>query len=248
MSRRPQVVIIRNPDKPQAQSTLASLTATIRRRAEVTGTGVLADAETLAGTHPDRVIVLGGDGSILAVARAMGEHPAPIVGVNFGKLGFLAEFSLGELEQQLDAALNEPAIVSPRMMIEAAIAVNGGQRGRSLAANDCVVHAGPPYRMIELAISVDGDHLTDVSGDGLVVARGRWCSRRSVLTRSPIGRSWSPATRRSRWSPGTSTPGPRWSWMGKCRSPSARETGSPSAGGRTTSSSSATPLSPNGTR
>ena len=62
----------------------------------------------LRTSRPDRVIVLGGDGSILAVARAMGDRQVPIVGVNFGKLGYLAEFSVEDLARNLDDVLDDP--------------------------------------------------------------------------------------------------------------------------------------------
>ncbi len=186
MSQRPRVIIIRNPDKPEAGATLDSLAARLSQAAHLSGTGVLADTESLARTHPDRIIVLGGDGSILAVARALGARQVPIVGVNFGKLGFLAEFSFEELQKHLDAVLTDPAIVSRRMMIEATITHNAGQAAHSLAANDCVVHAGPPYRMIELSIAVDGDHLTNVSGDGLVLATPSGSTAHNMSVGGPI--------------------------------------------------------------
>ncbi len=186
MNRRRRVAIIRNPNKPEAEATLTSLARVLGQQADVVATGVIADAESLAGTNPDRIIVLGGDGSILAVVRALRDRQVPIAGINFGKLGFLAEFSLDELQQQLDAVLNDPAIVSSRMMIDAAISADGSRIAQSVVANDCVVHAGPPYRMIELSISVDGDHLTRVSGDGLVLATPSGSTAHNMSVGGPI--------------------------------------------------------------
>src|SRR5262249_28263193 len=121
-------------------------------------------------THPDRIIVLGGDGSILEVARNLAEQQIPIVGVNFGKLGYLAEFSVDDLAQHLDAILNNPDIVSRRMILKGVICRNDKPADQLRAVNDFVVLAGPPYRMIDLAIQVDGYHLTNMRGDGLILA------------------------------------------------------------------------------
>ncbi|HON68862.1 MAG TPA: NAD(+)/NADH kinase, partial [Phycisphaerae bacterium] len=150
-STRPKVIILRNPTKPAAEAKLASLIDCLSQRAEVIATGVVGEPWRSASARPDRVIVLGGDGSILAVVREMGDEQIPVVGVNFGKLGYLAEFSIEDLARNLDAVLSDDSIVSRRMMIDAVVTSNGGEIKRDRAVNDCVVHAGPPYRMIELS-------------------------------------------------------------------------------------------------
>lgn len=165
---------------------MRSLEGDLAERAEVLGTGLVDEAAALVATSPDRVIVIGGDGSILAVARAMGDRQIPVIGVNFGKLGFLAEFSLEELGLHLDQALADEGIVSRRMMIEATIRRNGELPDRILAANDCVVHAGPPFRMVDLAIVLDGAALTGVSGDGLVLATPSGSTAHNMSAGGPI--------------------------------------------------------------
>jgi len=184
-----RVIILRNPDKPDAEAALASLEERIGRRATVAATGVIAETRDLARAKPDRIIVLGGDGSLLAVARGLGDRQVPIVGVNLGKLGFLAEFSLEDVGEHLDAILNDPAIVSSRMMLEVAIVRPDGSTSGFLAVNDCVVHAGAPYRMIELSIAVDGSHLTDFSGDGLVLATPSGSTAHNMSVGGPIVQS-----------------------------------------------------------
>ncbi|MBI4579850.1 MAG: NAD(+)/NADH kinase [Planctomycetes bacterium] len=186
MSTRPRVIILRNPAKSAAEATLAELIDGVKRKADVVASGVIEDAETAGRERPDRVVVLGGDGSILAVARGLGEEQVPIVGVNFGKLGYLAEFSVDDLARNLDAVLADPRIVSQRMMIEVTVAHDGGPVRRSLAVNDVVVHAGPPYRMIALAISVNGVHLTNASCDGLVIATPSGSTAHNMSIGGPI--------------------------------------------------------------
>jgi NAD+ kinase len=189
MSDRPRVLILRNPDKPEAAELAASMAKAVGRAAEVVGMGVLGETPSLAARRPDRIIVLGGDGSILAVARELGSCQVPIAGVNLGKLGFLAEFSVADVSQHLDAILHDPGIVSTRMMAQVVITRPGGQTVQSLAVNDCVVHAGPPYRLIDLSIAVDGNHLTDFSGDGLVVATPSGSTAHNMSAGGPIVQS-----------------------------------------------------------
>jgi len=184
--RTPRVIILRHPEKPEAEAALASLTEQIGRRATIAATGTTTEDQELAHHKPDRIIVLGGDGSLLAVARGLGSRPVPIVGVNLGKLGFLAEFSPEEVGEHLDAILHNQTLVSFIMMLAVTIIrPNAGLSG-FLAINDCVVHAGPPYRMMALSIAVDGSPLTDFSGDGLVLATPSGSTAHNMSVGGPI--------------------------------------------------------------
>src|SRR5690606_18533217 len=102
-----RVVIVRNPAKPDAEARLASLVERLRPHALVVGSGVVSQTRALAAERRGRIVVLGGDGTILAVVRALADAQAPIIGVNFGKLGFLAEFSVEDVERHLPAVLHE---------------------------------------------------------------------------------------------------------------------------------------------
>ncbi len=186
MKHRPRVIVLRNPTKPAAEATLAALVELVAAKAEVVATGVIDAADLIRSHQPDRVIVLGGDGSILSVARSMDDRQVPIIGVNFGKLGYLAEFSVDDLARNLDAVLTDQGIVSERMMMDAAVDSDGTQVRRSLAVNDCVIHAGPPYRMIQLAISVNQVHLTDASCDGLVLSTPSGSTAHNMSIGGPI--------------------------------------------------------------
>ncbi len=182
----PRVVIVRNPAKPDAEAKLASLVESLRSHASVAATGVVSETAQLTADRPDRIVVLGGDGTILAVARALGDRQVPIIGVNFGKLGFLAEFSVEDVEQQLDAILRDERLIGRRMMIEARIESPDGASSQVIAVNDFVLHGGPPYRMIDLSITVDGALLTELSGDGLIVATPCGSTAHNMSAGGPI--------------------------------------------------------------
>jgi NAD+ kinase len=124
--------------------------------------------ESLKGA--DFAIVFGGDGSIIAAARQLGRTQVPVIGVNVGKLGYLAEFSVKELKDFFPRLRAGDTQFEKRMMLLCRVIRNGSERFRSLAVNDVFITAGPPFRMIELKMSVDSQHLSDCVSDGLVIA------------------------------------------------------------------------------
>ncbi len=118
-------------------------------------------------------MALGGDGTLLTLARRLAASPRPLLGVNFGRVGFLAEFDLAAFESQAEALLDSerPLKVSLRPMIAAKVRARSGEaRGSGVALNDAVVAAGPPFRMIEIALRIGGEAGPTARGDGVIVA------------------------------------------------------------------------------
>jgi len=168
-ARRTKVYIAANPRKASAHDALRRVVEFAQQQSEI----IAADFGPLdpaKAKQADRVIVLGGDGTILGAARAMGENQVPLIGVNLGKLGYLAEFSLQEFQQQLERILTDPSLICPSIMLDVTIENRHADRFHGIAANDCVLQAGPPFRMIELEVSLDGEPLTRLAGDGLIIA------------------------------------------------------------------------------
>ncbi len=166
---RPKVYIIANASKPGAHEALQHVARLIAPRAEILEAR-LSQLDPAIASRAQRVIVLGGDGTILAAARAMGDNQVPLIGINMGKLGYLAAFSLDELETHVDRVLTDDSLIGPRMMLEVTVNGGGHQKLSSIAINDCIVQAGPPFRMIGLSLSLNGCELTHIVGDGLIVA------------------------------------------------------------------------------
>ena len=179
------VYIIGNPRKPKVRPTLELLREWIATRARVVGADLGCDAAKLAAADPDFVVVLGGDGSILGVARALGANQKPIIGVNLGKLGYLAEFTVDEFRQQFERLLAEPQWISRRMMLDVRIE-QPAEPFTTWAINDCVIHAGPPFRLIELEIHVDGTRLATLAGDGLIIATPGGSTAHNMSAGGPI--------------------------------------------------------------
>jgi NAD+ kinase len=137
----------------------------------------------------DLGIVLGGDGTILSVARSLEENQFPILGINLGKLGYLAEFSPEDIDMVVTDLARNRLNITRRMMLTIGIqdgASNGKESFSSPAVNDIVVQAGPPFRMIELQIAVDGHELTTIEGDGVIVASATGSTGHNISAGGPV--------------------------------------------------------------
>jgi NAD+ kinase len=136
----------------------------------------------------DIVIVLGGDGSLLAMAKAIAEsgHDTPILAVNFGSLGFLTEITRPELFDALDAVINGRATHDFRMMLTAAATRAGTPLVSHMALNDVVFTRTAISRMIELSVSVGDQFVTSVKADGLIVATPTGSTAYNLAAGGPI--------------------------------------------------------------
>jgi len=150
-----------------------------------------------AGELPpaDLAVVFGGDGTLLAQARHLVDLEIPLVGVNFGKLGFLAEFNLEDLKQHWGKVVSGECRTSRRVMIEATVTDNGQTAPedatyRAAAMNDVVISAGPPFRMIELELAIDpqrwASSATTFSGDGVIVGTPSGSTAYNLAAGGPI--------------------------------------------------------------
>jgi NAD+ kinase len=118
----------------------------------------------------DLVIVLGGDGTILRTARWMGYGQVPVMGVNLGHLGFLADFSRDEIDEVLKEIAAGRFRLVDHLMFECELIRDGAAPRRELGLNEASVLAGPPFSMIEILLHVDGDLATTYHSDGLIVS------------------------------------------------------------------------------
>ncbi len=181
-----RVYLLGNPDKQQAGAVLDEVKLFASSRCTVVGADLDHDGCAAAASKPDRIVVLGGDGTLIGIARSLGEHQVPLIGVNVGKLGFLAEFSLEELKRHFDRALTDDTLISRRTVLQISVQRDGAVKEKSLAINDCVIQAGPPFRIINLGISINGEHLTDVGGDGLICCTPSGSTAHNLSAGGPI--------------------------------------------------------------
>jgi NAD+ kinase len=136
----------------------------------------------------DLVVVLGGDGTLLSVADcvAAGGKDVPILGVNFGSLGFLTEATLPELYPSLEAALAGQTRVEQRMMLRATTLRDGRTLPERLALNDVVITKAARARMTDLSVSLGDEFVTRVKADGLIVATPTGSTAYNLAAGGPI--------------------------------------------------------------
>jgi len=165
-----KVLILGNYSKLGVTDQISTLELWLAERAEVVAT---ADVNQYASQTPpaaDLCIVLGGDGTILAAARALAGSATHLLGVNMGKLGFLAEFSIEQMREHFDDVLAGNIRPTRRMMLDVSVHQNNHETFSSPVANEVAISAGRPFRMIDLDLWRRRDHIARYLGDGLVIA------------------------------------------------------------------------------
>jgi NAD+ kinase len=136
----------------------------------------------------DLIAVLGGDGTLIAMAARIGQsgHDIPILGVNFGSLGFLTEIRIDEMYTSLQAVLDGTATYDVRGMLSAMALREREIFDERLLLNDVVFTKGALSRMIEVSVSVSGAFVTRVKADGLIVASATGSTAYNLAAGGPI--------------------------------------------------------------
>ena len=193
-----RLFIVANASKPAVARELQVATVWLEKRASVCGVDSDSHAD-LRGVEADLILVMGGDGTLLSVARRLAGRQVPVMGVNFGRLGFLASFTPRNYQQHLETYLRAGLPSSARQMLEASVVpaeaqcpvedmqqVQQHRRFTATALNDAVVTAGPPFRMIELSISAGSDGGVSYFGDGVIVSTASGSTAYNVSAGGPI--------------------------------------------------------------
>ena len=138
------------------------------------------------GAGLDIVFALGGDGTLLRAAALTVESGAPLLGVNLGRLGFLAELERGELESAIDKITQDGFETEARMTIEGEVVVDGEIVDRFRAVNDVIVSKVTPGRLIKLDVAIDGEPFTTFAADGIIVATPTGSTAYSFSAHGPV--------------------------------------------------------------
>ncbi len=171
-----------NPDKEQAKEAIPELSRWLKKRGVEVVSSFGKDLKEI-----EFAAVLGGDGTILRLARTLAPLGIPILGVNLGRLGFLAEIDFTDIYRTLEKALQYKLKIEDRLMLQVMIeGKNGKKVKKSLALNDCYLHTGPSTRILEIETFLNGEFLASYTGDGLIVSTPTGSTAYSLAASGPI--------------------------------------------------------------
>lgn len=134
----------------------------------------------------DMVIVLGGDGTMLNVARLVCEKGIPILGVNLGGLGFITEVQMSELYEEMDKVFSGECLCEERMMLTALIHRHGEKIAEYTVLNDVVINKGALARIIDLETFINKAYVTTFKADGLIVSTPTGSTAYSLSAGGPV--------------------------------------------------------------
>lgn len=191
----PTVAIVSKPQKPELQGILRELTDWLKHR----GMAVVLDntsacyvgeqgteREQLPAKHPDLVVVLGGDGTLLSVARAFAQTATPLLSVNLGSLGFLTEVPLEELYRTLEAWCEGTSDEDRRGMMRVTLARDSGDPLQWDVLNDVVLTKGAIARIGEYVVELDGELVARFRADGVIVSTPTGSTAYNLAANGPI--------------------------------------------------------------
>lgn len=140
----------------------------------------------MIGEISDLIIVVGGDGSLLAAARTLARYDVPVLGVNRGRLGFLTDVSPDEIELRVGEVLDGQFRIEKRFLLDAVVKRNGEPVGTGEALNDVVVNSGTSAKMIEFELYIEGEFVYRQRSDGLIVSTPTGSTAYSLSGGGPI--------------------------------------------------------------
>jgi NAD+ kinase len=175
-----RVIIVTKPKQPDVTRVAMELIEWLK------GKGVEASLEPDAASTADLAVVVGGDGTLLAAARLLGDNQVPIVAINYGGLGFLTEVTLEEMYPAMERVLRGEFHTQRRMMMDLCLSRDGEDTSRYRALNDVVINKGSLSRMIELEARVDGQYVSRFRADGLIVSTPTGSTAYNISAGGPI--------------------------------------------------------------
>ena len=134
----------------------------------------------------DIAVVVGGDGTMLGIARQLAQQGTPLVGINQGRLGFITDIALGDYESALAPILRGEYDEEQRVMLEGGVGRGGETIFESVALNDVIVSRGATAGMVELRIEIDGEFVANLRADGLIVGSPTGSTAYALSAGGPI--------------------------------------------------------------
>ncbi|WP_233199049.1 MULTISPECIES: NAD(+)/NADH kinase [Pirellulaceae] len=186
--KKPRVMLLGAGNRPHVEEEAERLSHLLPQFAEVVHTDLEWEAD-LSAIEADFAIVLGGDGSILGAARSMGYKQIPIVGVNMGKLGFLAAFTPDHVVDQLAALCAGECQIIEHMMLRCRVLKDDEVIAERIGLNEMALLGGPPFQIRTIDLYVDTQLATSYSCDGLIISTPVGSTAHNLSAGGPILRA-----------------------------------------------------------
>ncbi len=181
--------VLGNAQRPGVADEVARWLPSLRAQAQVLVVDLYQEKLLADLPAADVAFVFGGDGAILRAARQMGYRQVPVLGINLGRLGFLADIHPQEFEDCFERVLKDDYRVTRHLMYECVIEDGSKEKAPArtyLGLNEVVVHATPPLHMLDLRLEVDGVQVSRFSGDGLIVSTPIGSTAHNLSAGGPI--------------------------------------------------------------
>ena len=191
----PVAAIISKPNKPELKEVISGVIEWLGKHgyeaaldpvsAGYFSAGRRVSREELYSLKPQFAVVLGGDGTLLAAARALAHSQVPLLAVNLGSLGFLTEVSLSEIYAHLESITQQCCIFDERSMLHCRLIRGGAVVQEQEALNDVVIKA-TAARLADFELSINGQRVTDYKADALIIATPTGSTAYSLAAGGPI--------------------------------------------------------------
>ncbi|MEZ5941510.1 MAG: NAD(+)/NADH kinase [Planctomycetaceae bacterium] len=182
-----QVVVIARDQSERVQQTWKQLHAGLRARPAINVVGALTAEETAhEEVVADMALVIGGDGAILRACRSFGARQIPVLGLNQGRLGFLADIPSDEIDEGLDFIEQGKYKIVHHIMFECELHRRDGTSVRHIGLNETSILSAGSLAMIDVELAIEGQHVTTYSGDGLIISTPVGSTAHSLSAGGPI--------------------------------------------------------------
>ncbi|MBM4067365.1 MAG: NAD(+)/NADH kinase [Planctomycetes bacterium] len=179
-----RILVLGNANRPGVKEEAERILPFLQQHCEIVLVDLYQECDLSTVPQADLALVLGGDGAILRAARQMGYRQVPVLGVNLGRLGFLADLDPEDLRTCFPRVSQGEYKITRHVMIECRL--DGPAPKSFLGLNEVVVHSLPPFHMLDLHLAADGDAVARFSGDGLIVSTPVGSTAHSLSAGGPI--------------------------------------------------------------
>lgn len=180
-----KVFVLGNAQRPGVVDEVERRLPMLRRAFDVCLLDLKQECQVETHGPADLAFVFGGDGAILRAARQMGYRQIPVLGVNLGRLGFLADIHPDHLDRCVEQIVRGEYRVSKHLMYECVIE-KGGEAKTYLGLNEIVVHSMAPFHMLDVALEIDGGAVAHFGGDGLIISTPIGSTAHNLSAGGPI--------------------------------------------------------------